>query len=173
MATAAATANIASSAARVRRQPSRSLMNSPSSLGCGARVHTPLPTRVRAGGLRRLCVFFTQLSADPAGVGMTHVVEDGHGSVPRVPGRVGVTGGVAGVAEPIEAGRLLMPVAEVAVQVDGPLVAGAGLLGLAPPLADGADAVPGVGLTLPVAQLLVQAQGPLAGVQRLDRKSVV
>src|SRR2546430_2832142 len=75
MATAAVTASAASSAPPVRRQPSRSFMNPPTSLGIGARVRAPMRTSVRAGCLRGLYVRFMRSAYVPAGSGLARYVD--------------------------------------------------------------------------------------------------
>jgi hypothetical protein len=79
---------------------------------------------------------------------------------PGPAGRAQVAHALVDVAEPVERARLVVPVGELAAQVQGPLVAGDGAMVVAELVVDVAEAVPGGGL--PVAL----PGGPAAG-QRL------
>jgi hypothetical protein len=68
-----------------------------------------------------------EFGTDLVGVGVVEVVEDGQGLLPGLVVGVGVAAGVVGVAEVDEGGGFVVPVAEVAEQADGVLVAGDGL----------------------------------------------
>jgi hypothetical protein len=104
-------------------------------------------------------VEFVELGPDRLGVGVVELVEDGHGVLPAVAGRVGVTGGVTSVAKAGEREGFFVAVADLAVQVDCVSVAGEGLGVVAEVVMGVAEAVPGVGLTMTVAELPVQGEG--------------
>src|SRR5207248_3513005 len=105
-------------------------------------------------------VGYADLGPDPVAVGMPQLVQRAQRLRPRPAGRARVARAVVDVAETIERARLVVPVGELAAQVQGPLVAGDGAVIVAELVVDIAEAVPGGGL--PVAF----PGGPAAG-QRL------
>lgn len=92
---------------------------------------------------------------DLGGVWVMEAVEDGQRLKPGVAGRLMVSRGVLAVAEFGEGAGLVVAVAELAVQGQGPLVAGDGVWVAAEAVQGVADAGPGGGLTVAVAELTV------------------
>src|SRR5512132_1534809 len=94
---------------------------------------------------RRLDVAGSGVGQPPAqlvGLGVAERVEDVQGGAPGSGGRRGVAGRAPGVAEAAPAGGLVIAVAELAALVDGPLVAGSGLVEAPEAVVGVAEAVP-------------------------------
>jgi hypothetical protein len=120
----------------------------------------PAPALARA--LRARLVKVLEFGAEGVGVGVVQVVEDGQGLLPCLTGCFGRAGRVVGVAEVGEGHGFPIPAAEVAVQVDGVVVAGNGLGVVAEVLMGVAEAVPGTGLPVAVAEIDEEGEGLLA-----------
>lgn len=100
--------------------------------------------------------------ANPLGVGMVELVEDGQRPHPGVAGGVSVSVDRLGLGEMSECVGLVEAVTEVPIQLEGSFVASDGASALAEMMVGVAEAVPRVGFAGAMAELLVQLQRPLA-----------
>src|SRR5439155_12557622 len=105
-------------------------------------------------------VGYAALGPVPVASGVPQRIQRAQRLRPRPAGRARVARAVVDVAEAVERARLVVPVGELAAQVQGPFVAGNGAVVVAQLVMDVAEAVPGGGF--PVAF----PGGPAAG-QRL------
>src|SRR5262249_20618177 len=108
-----------------------------------------------------------ELGADPGGLGVVEVVQDGERILPCNAGLIRVPGGDLGVADVAEGLGLAPAIPDLLVQAEGTPIAG-NRLGLVGEMVVGvAQAVPGRSLRLWVVEALVQVEGPAAVVKRL------
>jgi DNA-binding CsgD family transcriptional regulator/tetratricopeptide (TPR) repeat protein len=104
-----------------------------------------------AGRCRRVALD-AEFGADRVAVGVADLVEDPQGLCPCPAGGGGVARAAVHVAEAVEGVGLVVAVRAFPVQVEGPLIAGDGLLVVAKLLVDVAKAVPGRGFPVALSQ---------------------
>jgi AAA domain len=140
---------------------------------CGELVLTLLRSRYRRCSRPRhephggdpggaACAVLVDLAPDLVGVGVAEFFKDGDGLQIRLPGGLGISVGVVGVAEVDEGVRFEVAVAEFAVQGEGVPVAGEGLGVLAQVMAGVAEAVQRVRLSRAVVESLLEGERFLA-----------